>query len=1192
LPLPPLLSVLSLMEEMRRSRAQRVTTAVAAVSLGAIGFIPLFGGPGYEAALAAGIVLPALAAIATALDVSGAQRPERPAGGADPVAAVFRGIATGLWLAAVGLAVTGLHGLRAGYCDAVEGTSLFLLGPGAGAVMGGVYGSVVGFVAKRAGESAREGRVASRRRIATAIGLSLAGPLIGIVVSLVRFYTSPMVFAFDPFFGFFAGTLYDSVISGLDRLATYRLGSLATCLAVLSAAASLRARVALEGRGWWRSVVTGVSKTPLFFSLALLASAFSVWHGTQGTKLGHFQTASSIRDALGKSRLSARCELVYPSGTPEMEATALARECDGHVAELERFFALPKGERITVFLFGSTDQKGYLMGAATTYIAKPWRREIYIQRNGFPHPVMRHELAHVIAGAFGAGPFRVAGPLHGLIPDPGRIEGVAVAAAQEDELTVDEWAKAMKELELLPPLGRVFKLSFLGEPSSRAYVVAGAFVDWLRREYGVEALKAWYHGASLADVTRGASLDALEARFRSALDQRRVPADVLDVAKARFDQPAIFGRRCPHVVDRLAEEAGAALGRADTERARQLYKELLRLDPHDVGARLGLGTCALREGHVDAAQKSLSALAADPSLGRTVRGRVLENLADVSLAAGRGAEAKRLYDEVAMSVVDSDRLRTLEVKRYAAAGGGQGAIVLHLMGDLRYGREPTRAVAALSAWSVREPDVGIADYLIARLYTGSARYDLAAESLDRALSRSQPLRRVEREAYRLRLVSACALYDSAGVAAAFEGWKRLPDLRPKELRDMQNLVERCTPAGARGTAAALPSAPTPSGTAATAEPSTKPAPTIPAALASGVPGAAGACPEGMTKIAGAEAWIGSARGQGVDDEWPRYRARLPSFCLDRTEETVATYGACVEARRCAAAGAGRVTCTASRSSGEQASLPVNCVDWNAARAACAFRGARLPSEAEWEYAASGGDERTFSWGAESPDGRACWKRNGACAVGSYAPGAFGLLDMTGNLWEWTEDGYGDYPYPPRESPLKVYRGGSWSRRFEKWMRVRLRNRGAPEFTGSHLGFRCAFTPRDVECPAGRAPDGGCVLAVLETECRPGKKWNGSRCAADAEAGVPGCGDGRHFVPGHGCERDVAVEEPERGPMDVASVRRVRSPEYDADCRKFQAARPDAYRFDGGSHVARNAVEKDAGCKNRDVGVGWNSACCP
>src|SRR5262245_29362281 len=118
------------MTSMFASRAQRTATALAVVVLFAVGFVPLFGGPGYEAALAAGLVLPALAATATAFDVV--------ASDVEPFAALARGAAYGVWLAAIGLAVCFVHGVREGFCDAAEGTELLLLGPCAGSVLAGV----------------------------------------------------------------------------------------------------------------------------------------------------------------------------------------------------------------------------------------------------------------------------------------------------------------------------------------------------------------------------------------------------------------------------------------------------------------------------------------------------------------------------------------------------------------------------------------------------------------------------------------------------------------------------------------------------------------------------------------------------------------------------------------------------------------------------------------------------------------------------------------------------------------------------------------------------------------------------------------------------------------------------------------------------------------------------------------------
>jgi len=211
-------------------------------------------------------------------------------------------------------------------------------------------------------------------------------------------------------------------------------------------------------------------------------------------------------------------------------------------------------------------------------------------------------------------------------------------------------------------------------------------------------------------------------------------------------------------------------------------------------------------------------------------------------------------------------------------------------------------------------------------------------------------------------------------------------------------------------------------------------------------------------------------------------------------------------------------------------------------------------------------------------------------VKSFAADAFGLFDVSGNVWEWGDDWYGPYPWPPATGFSKIYRGGSFSRRFEKWMHARLRDRGSPNEGGAHLGFRCALTPNDALCPFGAAAPGRCRHGVLERTCAGGKAWNGARCA---KPGDPKCGEGWVEMSGHGCvlerEQESAAEDPE---LLVSEVRRERTAEHDPDCQKNSRDRPQSFRYSGGSHAARNLVSRRSGCKNRDVGVGWNSTCCP
>jgi tetratricopeptide (TPR) repeat protein len=676
----------------------------------------------------------------------------------------------------VAIAISSLHGLRVGLCDPNEGFLLLLLGPGFGALLGGATGAGVGLLLQRTPHR--------RRRTLLAIGLCLGAPLLGILLSLVRFYTSPMVFAFDPYFGFFSGPIYDTVIPSLWPLATYRAGTIGTLGALLALA------LLTERRADGRLAVMTPTRRPNLALLGLFSAGLSLLVSAYGIELGHFSTASSIQRALGRTASVGRCDLVFSSALLESDARRLGRECDAHLGQIERFFAVAGPERVRVYLFANDGEKGRLMGAAHTYIAKPWRSEVYIQASGFPHPVLGHELAHVVSRSFGSGPFRVAGLLGGWVPDPGRIEGVATAASpdENDALTLEEWAAAMQKLRLLPELRSLFRLSFFGHNAAQAYTAAGSFVRFLRAEFGAEVVRRWYGGASLSEVTRG-NLDTLEARWHATLARVPLSEAVLANARARFERPAFFARHCPRVIDRQAGEANARLGAGDLAGAQTGFRQVLALDSHDSGARLGLSACTAKSGNWIAAASSYAALAQAADAAPWARLVALEARADLLLRAGQLEAAREQYAELEKRLVDSDRLRTLDVKRLADSGIAREAIVLLLIGD-ELGPSWDVAAAKLGEWSTLEPSSGLADYLLGKNLYNRGRFKDAALYLDRALSRKLPEPRVLEEALRIRAVVGCALLDRDAAHWAFERLRERP-LSAARREASQRFEERC-----------------------------------------------------------------------------------------------------------------------------------------------------------------------------------------------------------------------------------------------------------------------------------------------------------------------------------------------------------------------------------------------------------------
>lgn len=229
-----------------------------------------------------------------------------------------------------------------------------------------------------------------------------------------------------------------------------------------------------------------------------------------------------------------------------------------------------------------------------------------------------------------------------------------------------------------------------------------------------------------------------------------------------------------------------------------------------------------------------------------------------------------------------------------------------------------------------------------------------------------------------------------------------------------------------------------------------------AAFATGPPTPSGKAPASselrMVRFEG-----GRLRPAGRGDE-----VSVAPFFLDATEVTAGAYAACVSAGACGLPGTAW-ECTFGAPGKER--YPVNCVSWDLATAYCAWAGKRLPTEAEWEWAARGGTAaRRFPWGDDLPSDQLCWNgdcnslgkgmRRGPCPVGSFPRGDSpeGLRDMAGNVQEWTSTVW--------KGTARVCRGGTWAHENFEDLLTSRRAYYSVGFRDGATGFRCAMSPRE------------------------------------------------------------------------------------------------------------------------------------
>lgn len=207
---------------------------------------------------------------------------------------------------------------------------------------------------------------------------------------------------------------------------------------------------------------------------------------------------------------------------------------------------------------------------------------------------------------------------------------------------------------------------------------------------------------------------------------------------------------------------------------------------------------------------------------------------------------------------------------------------------------------------------------------------------------------------------------------------------------------------------------------------------------------------------------------GFPDERTEKTIFLDQFYIDQYEVTNRQYADCVRAGRCTMPRLPRsVNFTNYYGAADYGNYPAIWVSWDDAAAYCAFRGKALPTEAQWEKAARGGENAIYPWGNVEPTSQANFNyaSGDVTAVGAYADdrSPYGVYDMAGNVREWVADWYqwDYYAVAPQKNPLgpetgvtRVLRGGSWND-VAIYIRTTSRKNFLPESYDSNLGFRCA-----------------------------------------------------------------------------------------------------------------------------------------
>lgn len=720
-----------------RLNAWLVLTTGVSLLLGAI---PLFGVLGFELA-----VPMALFSAVLGLDLGSALARELQRTPAPGVArAAFAGpslagstVIASLLIGAIALipaVISAVRGIWLPTCDWWFGIKAYLAMPLATALLAGAVGHAIGVV------------TGPRRYVGAALAQL---PLVVLAIAaLLRFYGAPPVFTYNAVLGYFPGNLYDENVKLTAALAWSRLEQLLWVIAFVSLIAMRfdvpRFRFTLAPRPAGRRLGA--------LALAIVCIGGALALRLHSGRLGYAIDAEDIEEELG-GRLETPHFVIYYSDTEEIREVIglVAADHEFRYAQVTAQLGVQSATKIRSFYFSSRDQKERLMGARDVEMAKPWRREIYLEHRGFPHSSLRHEIAHAVAAEFGTWPFDVSAasvlPLPGrlglpFLANPGLIEGLAVAIdwpGRYDRMTPHESVRALQEMGKQPSIRQLLSLQFFSVSSATGYTTAGSFLKFLLDTYGAGPLRDVYRSAGDFEAAYGKPLAVLEREWLAMTSTIVMSKAAVEASRERFRGTSVFSRPCPHAIAAQRERAHEAFAEGDRDRSIALMRDVCGHAPEEPRYRLDLAE-ALYAGDPRERLEAMSlwtALANDPErVTSTLRAEALEKLARVAAARNNFTEVRRLIAQaVKLPVADDDR-RQLEAITFALAYEGPAGPALrgYFYGNVPGIDPPTWALLATLA----EPQLGFGHYVLGLQKFGRGDLVEASASIERGLARGLP----------------------------------------------------------------------------------------------------------------------------------------------------------------------------------------------------------------------------------------------------------------------------------------------------------------------------------------------------------------------------------------------------------------------------------------------------------------------
>ncbi len=706
-------------EKMLFTPSVLISVAIALIASIVLALFPLIGTLGFEFSAISAVLLSFLSVFISASLISSSQKSDRSKKRlSDPIGSI---LLINFLILLIPFLIGLLSSLIKGDCYLKEGAIFFLLIPTITMFFSASIGMLAGYFFGRKG--------------------LLIGPLIILVIlcyALWQLYYGISIFIYNPIFGLFPGPLYDEAIPLsltliISRIIVFFWGIL--LLLILRVANSFKYSLF----GIWDTIL-------LIIVVIVLITAH-----INESKIG----ISYTRDNITENFLSGSIEtdnfiIYYTPGTPEAkDIDLIAQDHEWRYKQLKEILDVDSPDKIRSYIYPDIETRKRLVGAAETTIANPIHKEIHLVYGSFPHPVLKHELVHVMSGDFGNNILK-------LSPKIGLLEGIAVAADWGGQkFTPHQWSKAMIEMGIAPRIQDIVGFGFWYAPSQVSYTLMGSFSRYLIDTYGIGNFKKVYKTGDFS--VYGKSLDELTREWQNYLRTIETPPETTAIAEALFTVPSIFNATCPRRIAELKKEGYEQFNSGNYFMARDYFADALELNNEDPALINWLAYSHYYEGNYMRATE----IAKSSSPGSELDKHLLENInGNSAWQAGNSAEAGQIFDRLLNMHAPDDLKRELEIKISAISEGAEVEENIKLFFGTR---DKVLQLAYLTEAIKTRPLYAPPHYLLGRLFFNKGEYEKAVPHLIQAYLLELPGKRLTNENLRILGISLFAKgnYDQA-----------------------------------------------------------------------------------------------------------------------------------------------------------------------------------------------------------------------------------------------------------------------------------------------------------------------------------------------------------------------------------------------------------------------------------------------